>query len=1128
MNAQDIVELLYKKGVTLAVEGDSLKIGFADSLDDGLLSAVKNNKADIISLLRKLDGHVLDVGLTKNTYPESYECMTSVAQQRILFMEELSNHSSYYNIPVAYRISGRLNKDALRMSLDSLVSKHDVLRSKYLIKEGVYIQHVCKPEQLGFTEISLLGDSNQESILHSILKNEAEYKFSLLNEWPIKVSLIQLKEDEYVLSINIHHVAADGWSARVIIEEINSAYRIFSSKPDEQLGLEVNLSFQYADYVYWLEQWKSTDEYLASRNYWLTELNEAPELHSLPTDFLRPTIQNVDGNLYRKVFSEKQSDVIQSCARLHKTTPFVIFQAIFAAFLARYSGESDIVFGTVTANRKPIEFINTVGLFVNTLALRYRIDNDTTLHNLIYQAIDVSERAFKFQRFPFDALVDELRPARSLGYSPLIQIMLVMQDGAANSLSLDGLTVVPIAQRQNVSKFDIALHVSSVDDKFFVDWEYNISLFKEATIKRMADHFELILNAISSFPEKKVHQLSLFQNINHLIYPNVKDIPDPRCIIELFEHHVAFNKDRIAIRDGSKEICYGELGKIVNNAANYLSKLTETEIKRVGVCSEKSTELLIALLAIFKMGATYVPLDPYYPKDRLDWMVNDSKIDLLLLGANIDCSVNFQVRTISLENLSTQSESQNNLVFTNDINAPAYIIYTSGSTGKPKGVLVSQKSLFYSLYANRTIMGITCNDLLPTIGSQAFGVSLLEILLPLISGGGVRIVRKDQVADIDRLVNETKDVTVLHAVPSLMRQWLDVITYKENVYPHLRLLLVGGEAVPHELLKKIKKWRPQIQLLELYGMTETTVVCSSYSVGNDLHSSYCIGKPHMTTYFFVLNEQKLLQPIGVPGELYIGGYCLASEYINQLEMTAERFIDNPFKPGEKLYRTGDRVKLLDDGYYEFLGRVDHQVSLRGARLELGEIESLALHVAGVKQAIAHVVQLSNSDKTLVLYFTAYDMNSNELPDRIRGYLVSNLPDYMCPTIIQQVDSFTLNPNGKVDRKKLPSLIMTADRTEPETNIEVALLRLWQEVLCRYDIGVTANFFEVGGHSLMASKLSTLIRKEFSIEFPLVLLFEFPTIRSCSKHIEMILNETQAESLVLDNGYNDLSVDELTI
>ncbi|MEJ7806971.1 MAG: amino acid adenylation domain-containing protein [Telluria sp.] len=1134
MNAQVLLSALYKKGAALAVEDGALLIDAPDgALDDVLLAQLRQHKQDIIALIQTLDATGARSAQPAGR-PPAYDCASSLAQQRMLFMEELAGNSSYYNIPVAYEIAGPLNKPALAAAFARLVATHDVLRTLFVLKDQAYLQRICEPAPLAIGEIDIAGEADQEGALQALLAQEANYHFDLQHEWPIKVSLIARGTDRHVLCINIHHIAADGWSARRIAADLGAAYRACLGGTDQAVAR----ACQYADYVEWQDGWQLSQAHRDAKAYWCETLQGAPQLHSLPADFVRPSVQVVAGATYVHPLASALVDAIGAAARASLTTPFVILQCGFAALLARYSGESDLVFGTAAANRQPAHFVDTVGLFVNTLALRYSVGDNLSFADLVEQGKRVSADAFRHQQLPFDVLVDVLQPKRSLGYNPLVQIMLVMQESGSAALALEGTTVSQLAQSQQVSKFDLALHVHAGKDAMQCKWEFNTALFKSATIAAMARHFELLLAAFLADPQRPVDSVPLVATAAHAPDPAAPALARPQCIHRLFEAQAALHPDALAVIDGPRTFSYGELDARATQLARQLYPACGASSPRIGVCMAKSAELIVAMLAIYKIGAVYVPLDPHYPQERIKFMIQDSGMKLLLTGEGsvLPADLPATVQTLDMTALADTTANiaaDNPVALADDAEAPAYIIYTSGSTGQPKGVLVTQSNLFYSLQANGALMGITGKDVMPTIGSQAFGASLLEILLPLVSGGAVEIVKKAQVADVEKLVDVTGQVTLLHAVPSLMRQWLDVVLAPDSAaqYPNLRLLLVGGEAVPAGLLKRIRQWRPSIRVLALYGMTESAIVCSSFESNVETSANCCIGKPYASARFYVLNRHGQQQPVGVSGELHIGGLQVAAEYINQPHLTDERFIRCAQFAGERLYKTGDRVRLLDDGNYEFMGRVDHQVSLRGARIELGEIEALAAAVSCVKQAVAHVVDLDADEQTLVLFFTA--SAEGEAPaaliERIRTHLAHHLPDYMRPSVIEPIDAFPLNPNGKVDRKKLPRLQASAAIVAPANEIEQRLAEIWMSLLRCDSVSVTANFFDIGGHSLLAAKMVATVRSSFGISFPLALLFESPTIRTCARCVEKCLLEKYAQTLTTSDSARDAEqLDEMII
>lgn len=1123
MKIQQVLSLLYSQGISLVVEDDDLLVGAGPSgIDPATLALIKERKIELIALLHSLRG-ATHVPAVAGGRAASYRVPATLAQQRMLFMEELAGGRSYYNMPAAFDIYGPLDRLALSTAFSTLLASHDILRTTYLLEDGNYVQHVAAATPFDLPVLGLDMSAIHDGRLSAALADDAAHCFDLQREGPLRARLVFLGPAHHVLSMNLHHICADGWSARRIFDDLGSAYHAARSgisspalpKPGPQ----------YADYAQWQAQWLAGPGHERAAAYWRKTLAGAPELHSLPTDFLRPHVQSTDGTTLVQPLGTALSRALEHFAREAGTSAFVVFQSAYAALLARYSGDTDIVFGTAAANRHPLAFLDAIGLFVNTVVLRLNVGDALGFRALVSQAAAVSEGAFRHQQYPFDALVDLLQPVRSAGYSPLVQLMLVMQDRPTGPLLLDGAEVRQRPQRQPVAKFDLALHVHTDADGFALHWEYNTGLFEAATVERMATDFNVLLELCLAAPEAEIGSLVLVAPLPVVTVP----CEVPVCIHQLVESQARRTPDLIAVRDAHGTLSYAELEHRASVVAAGLAKHGARTGQQVGVCMEKSCALVVAMLAIYKAGAVYVPFDPHYPAERLRMMADDAGLTLLLcreegLPDGLPASLN----VLGLEALLNAGAAP--LVpAAADPQTGAYVIYTSGSTGKPKGVLVTHANLFYSLRANAAAMAFAPGDVMPTIGSQGFGVSLLEILLPLICGGTVQIVPKCQVIDIAQLLAVTNEVTVLHAVPSLMLQWLEaVVAGDAGQYPHLRLLLVGGESVPAILLEQLRQWRPDIRLLALYGMTESTIVCASHDTDEQLDVNYVLGKPYPGVSFHVLNRHGQQQPQGVPGELHIGGLTVAAGYLNQPGLTAERFAMPAVAGGARLYRTGDRVRLLASGDYEFLGRVDNQVSLRGARIELGEIETVATGIDGVLQAIAHVVKLDSDESTLALYYTANGAEAGRLTASIRALLAMRLPDYMRPSIVQWIDQFPLNPNGKVDRKRLPRPRASIQCVEPASALEQRLAQFWGELLGISDPGVTESFFELGGHSLMASKLVARVRTEFGVNLPLALLFSTPTIRACAAHLEAALAVHRSSRLVAAAPIDASDRDELIL
>jgi amino acid adenylation domain-containing protein len=1130
MRAKKILELFKELDIKVSVVRNELVLDAPDgTLDDRLISQIREEKQNIIALVEESNGAAACTTSVAKCSPKHHECKLSMSQQRMQFILRLESDQSLYNIPVAYKIVGPLNKDALKFAFFCLVAENSILRTTFICRDGNYVQSISEPEPLTISEHDIGLESDSEKILERLLRDEAHYCFDLEREWPLKVSIIRLGEDDHVLCLNVHHIAADGFSARNMLKTISDAYNDFANDRLKQR----TLPSQYVDYIVWHEQWMDTERCSLAKRYWTGLLLDAPRVHGLPIDFPRPNLRNPAGKTFSGKLPLSCATSVAALAKIYQTTIFSVLQAAFAALLARYSGDSDIVFGSVASGRPP-EFISAVGLFANSFPLRYSVDDQTSFEDLILCAKQQSLQLSAFQYFPFDLLVDELKVVRSPSFNPIMQVMLVMQEDISKSLSLEGSDVSQITLQHDIAKFDLALHVTVTKDGLRLDCEYSTCLFVEESIKQLLESFERLINACTSAPKQLVTQVNLVTDLP----PSHNEVNLDRSdnIHCLFEFHAAQYPEAIALRIGEYQVSYGELNKKASKLANRLYVLTTGEPQKIGVCVERSEALVIAMLAIFKAGAIYVPLDPHHPKERSEWIVADAQIKLLLVNNNADLNASIVGvdSILSIETILNEDVSVANLP-TVQRDAGAYVLYTSGSTGRPKGVLVSHKNISNSIQTNAELMEIGARDIVATLGSQAFGISFLEMLLPLSFGGSIEVVSKAAVLNIHSLIQSTNHTTVLHAVPSLMRQWLDFLpnASEHNIYPDLRLLLVGGEPIPERLLRDVKGRFPEVKLLGLYGMTELAVVCSSFEFHKNLPEQgyYRIGRPHKNCHFFVLDRFGLKQPTGVPGELCISGPSVALEYINQPELTKERFTENLGHYGDRLYRTGDRVRQLSDGSYAFLGRLDYQINLHGVRIEPGEIEALAMDIQGVKQAIAVVMRYESGNEVLVLYYVPLQAESNaeKLTDSIRTKLTANLPDYMRPTVIQHLDQLPLNANGKVDRRALIVPETALASVEPNGAIELKLLEIWAEIFQIDAIGVTDNFFERGGNSISLIRLASKVEASFTVSLPLSSFFENPTIRTCAILLESHIRSEYLEILTHDNhdGLTD-QFDELIL
>ena len=1120
-NAQQVLTLLYKKGLLLSVDDGDLLI---DNPDAGLnaddITLIKQHKSALIALIESLDRDAKD--LTDNLRPVKQpkylpgEYQTSPAQQRMLFMENLAcdeqGSQSYYNLPMAWQITGALNQGALTDAFYWLVNQHDVLRTSYRFKAGEYVQwldgdittshtsHVS-PEQLIITNHDISGEPDPQVVLKQLLADEANHRFDLINQWPIKLAVIKLAGDRVVVSINIHHIAVDGWSARHIIGDISRAYQAFdrhstvqtTTQTTVQTTMQTDPSLQYIDYVAWQQRWLQSEHCQQAKAYWLKQLQGLPQLHSLPTDFSRPDVRSVAGGHYQHKLPNRLVEQLHQLAGTFNTSAFVIVQSVFAALLNRYSRQNDIVFGTAAANREPVEFADTVGLFVNTLVLRYQVDGEQSLTDWVGQAKIVNSAAKIHQQYPFDLLVEALQPERHPGFNPLVQIMLVMQDGTADQLPLEGLQVTRINQHQPVAKLDLTLDITFDEGTVLCDWEYASTLFSPQSIGRLASHFVNLMQAAFASPHKPLQQLTM-QNPVQLHQMLVEwndtrvDYPAQLSIHQLFEQQVKQTPEAVALSCDGQTLSYQALDKQANQLAVYLQTQGVGVEVPVGLCLERSIEMMVALLAILKAGGVYVPLDANYPPARLAYIIDDAQMKHLISRKEMFAP------EVSLDSINLicpegfASFSDNHLVSVGGDNL-AYIIYTSGSTGQPKGVMVEHHSLVNAIVDFMPRYGLDNNSRMLQFVSPSFDVSLSEIFMTLCAGGCLVLVDKEALLPGEHLAQTLRDEGITHVISSASA--LSQVT--ADNFPALKTLIVGGEVSSAQMLAN---WTPLCDYFLAYGPTEATIISTTRQVQPGVPNR-SIGYPLANTRCYVLDDGLQPVPVGVSGELYIAGAGVARGYLNREALTAERFIDITLPGGQKerVYQTGDLVRWLVDGQtaqLEFLGRVDSQVKVRGFRIEPGEIESILL----AHTAVSHAIVLAK-DEQLNTYIVSEDsLQQERLIDQLRQAISQCLPDYMLPGAFVFLPELPLTANGKVDIRALPDPDMTLQQVayiQPTTDTQKVLCDIWQQVLGVKQVGITDNFFKLGGHSLSATRMMTQVAEQLGISVPLKTLFSHQTI-----------------------------------
>ncbi len=1036
----------------------------------------------------------------------------SFSQQRLWFLNQLEPAASVYNQTAALSLEGSLNLTALQDALNAIVERHEVLRTTYVVAgDGCVEQFIGAPAmiELAVTDLSECSAQERMEEVQRVTSKLSVRPFDLSRERPLRLGLVKLGETEHVLLLTIHHIASDGWSIGVLNRELSILYNTFRQGKSSPLP---DLPIQYADYAIWQREWLKGEELDRQLSYWKKQLERTPGLLNFPTDRCRPAVQSYRGQSQFIELSKDLSRQLKALSRKQGVTLFMTFLAAFQTLLCRYTGQDDIVVGSPIANRTRTELEGLIGFFVNTLVLRSNLSNDPTFIELLAQVRETALGAYAHQDLPFEQLVGELQPERNLSYSPLFQVMLVLQNTPASQFKFDGISVNPISVGIETAKFDLTLYVRESEEGFRVSLQYATDLFESSTIERMAGHFETLLEGIVADPERRISKLPLLTEAEQhqlLVEWNdtEADYPKDKCIHELFEDQVERTPDADAVVFEEQSLSYRELNNRANQLAHHLQKLGVGPDVLVGICIERSLEMVVGLLGILKTGGTYVPLDPDYPMERLEFILNDSGASVLLTKSGFSEGDSIEPEVAVAQSMTAgpvkaklvrfdrdspliDQQSRDNLSLRVAPRGVAYVMYTSGSTGRPKGVVIEHRNAVAFLsWVQSAFTRVELSDVLSTT-SICFDLSVFEIFAPL-SNGGTVIIAQNSLA-LAQLPTRSK-VTLLNTVPSAMNELLNLATIPHSV----RVINLAGETLQSELVRRIYESSAVEKVHDLYGPTE----CTTYATWKHRtpEGPQTVGRPITNTRTYILDSHLNVVPVGVVGELHIGGDGVARGYLNRPELTREKFIADPFTTGHagRLYRTGDLARYLADGNIEFLGRIDNQVKIRGYRIELGEVEAMLCRAPSVRDAVVLAREDTPGDRKLVAYITATPLHSPSVQS-LRRFLKTNLPDFMIPSTFIFLDSLPLTPNGKWDRKALPlpeqrRPELKGNYLAPRTSIEERIAQVWSEILQVDPIGVNDNFFDLGGHSLLATQVISRLRLVFHREIPLRVMFDAPTI-----------------------------------
>jgi len=1090
-----------------------------------------------------------------NIFEEVFVFPISFAQQRLWFLDRLFPGTSFYNVPTVIRLSGVLNLKALEESFNEIIRRHEILRTNFGVQAGQPVQLVVPHSKvsLKISDLQQLPANEREVAAQQAIVQEIQQPFNLERGSLLRITLLQLDESEYVLVINLHHIVFDEWSIAILLRELELLYSAFSTGKPSPLP---ELSIQYADFAHWQRQWMQGEVLESQLSYWRSQLQNLSPLELDNCSHLNK--RSGRGATRLLELPKDLSDALLALSQQEGTTLFMTLLAAFQVLLYRYTGQTDIAIGSPISNRNRRELEDLIGFFANSLVLRTDLSGNPSFRELLGRVRQVAVEAYAHQDLPFEKLVEELHPERKGSRNPLFQVVFALQNAPIEQLALPKLTLSSFKVDVSTARFDLEFYLWECRENFRSLWGdgwqqseglrgvlvYNSDLFEPSAIARMLTHFQMLLTGIVTAPDTKLADLPILSAIeqHQLVEWNqtARSYPDRLCIHQLFEIQVGQNPNAIAVSFGERQYTYHELNSGSNQLAHYLRKLGVACETLVGICMEPSPMAIASLLGILKAGGAYVPLDPTYPPERLQFMLEDAQVSVLLTQSDNPTSKISNLKVVCLEKdwEAIAQESEENPIHRTTVDNLAYVIYTSGSTGTPKGVAVPHRAV-NRLVCNTNYIALEPEDRVAQCANISFDAATFEIWGALLNGAQLVGIDREIMLFPQKFAREIRqqEISVLFLTTALFNQMAREVP---NSFPSLRYLLFGGEAVDVRWVKAVKQHGAPEHLLHVYGPTENTTFTSWYEVQDvpEAATSIPIGRPVANTQIYLLDTHLKPVPIGVTGEIYIGGDGLAREYLNRPQLTVERFIPNPFSssrdkgenktrlsPFSRLYKTGDLARYLSDGNLEFIGRTDEQIKLRGFRIELGEIETVLKQYPSVEVAIVMVREDEVGDRRLVAYIVS-NRHLNLKNSDLRSFLKTKLPNYMIPSAFVVLNALPLTPNGKVDRQALPSPDFTyvelpPPTLAPRTSVEAQLAQLWAEILGR-QVGISDDFFELGGHSLLATQLVSRIRDRFGVEVPLRSLFETPTVMAIAQYIDALrganldLQTSEAETISAHN------------
>lgn len=1090
---EELFNRLAKMQISLWIENGTLCYSAPKgTMTKSLMLELEEKKNDIISYLSQ-----------KKVAQEDKQVILSSAQERLWFFGRLVEDTSFYNICGGLEFNGNVDMEALQDSIQYMVNRHAILRTNFGINEPVQIVHPVGSCDLDFEDLSGCQEDEKEKRLIEIIKEQQEINMNLAEGKLLYATMVRLNSLKHVLAFAIHHIIADNWSLRLFVSELLQCYQSFAVGQKPSLS---ELKYQYMDYCKWQRQ-NDTEEVLNKKlDFWKEYLKGMPPMIELPTDKGRPAVQDFKGDSYTTFISKDLLDRLNIFSREHHTTLFCTMMAAYQVLMHRYSGQDDLAVGMPLANRNRKEVESMIGFFVNVHAVRSNIEDDPTFIQVLEKTKHDIMRIQDYQDVPLESIVETLGIERDLSKNPLYQVVFQMQRMEENEAVLHKVSVKPYKINMNKVRFDIEVYGYESNDNIQLDVVYSTSLFKKSTIEQMMKHYQNLLESILKAPNEKVHSMELMgkEEKNHVLAMCTGkriDYSTDKAEYQLFEKMVEEYPNSIAVVMNQQQLTYCQLNKRANQLARILVEKGATD-NNVGVYMARSVEMIVGILATLKAGAAYIPLDPMYPPQRIITIIQDAPAKILLTTEKLSENIqDFQGEILRFEQLEQDIDRQEktNLNLRCDRSKTSYIIYTSGSTGKPKGVLVSHRALLNLINWHQDAFGITDKDHASQLAGVSFDACVWEIWPYLTKGAALYLVDAADIASPEDLKAwfVTKQITVSFVPTPLAEQMLS-LPWEERT--SLRYMLTGGD----RLHCYVKKGLP-FQLINNYGPTENTVVSTSGPVPEKGDTIFpVIGKPIHNVTVYVLDSFKNLVPVGIKGQLYISGKSLSNGYLNREDLNKEKFIQDSFlKDGSLMYSSGDCVRILSDGNIEFIDRIDSQVKIRGFRIELGEIESTIAGFENIDHAKV-IVKEKNNDNRIIAYYSTLDGNAVSIV-KLRTYLKTKLPHYMVPAGYVKLERFPLTPNGKVDVRQLSepkeehSNTVTAQQVDSET--QKIIEKIWIEVLQTDHIDLDDNFFDIGGHSLLITKVHKMLRDVIQKNVSVMDLFQYPTIRFLSEYID---------------------------